>query len=88
MANKKSIITAPMSQDEKLDAVLKEVEDLKSVVAKLTKKVNHFLLFTQLKSLFWLLVIVGSIIATVIYLPPLLQDFLKAYQGLLPGLNF
>lgn len=88
MATKKPTINAPLNQEAKLDLVLSEMAETREAVEKLTKRVNRFLLFTQLKSLFWLLLLVASIIATVIYLPPLLQDALKTYQGLVPGLNF
>jgi hypothetical protein len=79
--------TAPMSQDDKLQAVLEQTTLIKEDLAKLSKKVNHFLLWSQIKSIIWLVLFVLSIIATVVYLPPLVQSTMNSYQSILPSLN-
>lgn len=77
----------PMSEADTIAQLIKTNQDLVLEVHRLTKKVQWFLWASQIKTVIWLLIIIGSVVATVIYLPPLMQNFVNSYQGLLSGLN-
>ena len=86
--SKKEAVNLPVfkTQEEKINYLLEQNLVLTQEVQKLTKKINWYLWASQVKTLLWLLVIIGSIVASVVYLPPLLKGALSSYTGTLPGL--
>ena len=74
------------TQEEKINYLLEQNFVLTQEVKKLTKKVNWYLWSSQIKTALWVLIIIASFVASVVYLPPLLQKAIGSYQGALPSL--
>lgn len=83
MPKKITNFTEPINPENSLSALIASNQELAEEVRKLTKKVSWYLLITQIKAIFWVLVIIASVIASVIYLPPLIKNFLGPYQKLI-----
>lgn len=85
MATIKKSSAAPLSQDDKLQAILEQNSLIQEDLAKLTKKVSHYILMARITAVIWLILIIGPIIAGIIFLPPLIKDVVTPYQDLLPA---
>ena len=72
----------PVGPEQSVTSLIESNQELIATVRRLTKKLNWYLWMTQIKGLVWLLIIVASIIASIVYLPPLLGTFFKLYQQL------
>ena len=51
----------------------------------MTKKINHFVLWSRIFGILKLFIIIIPIIIGIIYLPPLLKEVFAPYQDLLGG---
>lgn len=71
--------------DDKLAVVLKQNQELIGELGKLTKKINQYLVFTQVMTIIKVVFIVVPLVLSIIYLPVLLKNFLAPYQSLLPA---
>lgn len=69
--------------DDKFNNLARQNEELIGEVRLLTKKIKQYLLFTQVMTILKVIFIVVPIILAVIYLPPMLKNFLAPYQNLL-----
>ena len=82
---KKSSAVGPLSQDDKVAAILEQTSAIQEDLAKLTKKVSRYILMARISAVIWLILIIGPIIAGIIFLPPLIKNFVAPYQDLLPA---
>ncbi len=80
MANKNS---ASMNQDDKLQTILEQTAAIQEDLSKLTKKVSRYILMASISAVIWLILIIGPIIAGIIFLPPLVKNMVGPYQELL-----
>lgn len=87
MATIKNSAVGPLSQDDKLQAILEQNAAIQEDLAKLTKKVSHYILMARISTVIWLVLIIGPIIAGIIFLPPLFKDLMASYQSILPSLR-
>jgi hypothetical protein len=85
MATKKPSAAGPLSQDDKVAAILEQTAAIQEDLAKLTKKVSRYILMARISAVIWLILIIGPIIAGIIFLPPLIKDMVAPYQELLPA---
>ena len=51
---------------------------------RLTKKINKYIVFSQVIGVIKIILIVAPIIWAIIYLPPILKNLLAPYQNLMP----
>ncbi len=82
---KKTSSVGPLSQDDKLQTILEQNSLIQEDLAKLTKKVSHYILMSRISTIIWLILIIGPVIAGIIFLPPLLKNLVAPYQELLPS---
>ena len=82
MANKNS---ASMNQDDKLQTILEQTAAIQEDLSKLTKKVSRYILMARISAVIWLILIIGPVIAGIIFLPPLIKNMVAPYQDLLPA---
>lgn len=73
----------PTSLEGRFNSLAKQNEELIGEVHLLTKKIKQYLLFTKVMTILKVIFIVVPIILAVIYLPPILKNFLSPYQKLL-----
>ena len=80
---KKNSVTSS-SQEDKLQAIWEQNSLIQAELAKLTRKVSRYLLLARISAVVWLLLVLGPIIAGIIFLPPLFKDLMASYQSVLP----
>lgn len=73
------------NQEDNIKELIKKNLELTEEIYQMTKKIKRFISFQKLMSLFYFLIIVVPIVIGIIYLPPLINNFLNQYKGLLGG---
>ena len=71
--------------DEEIKQLLEKNLALTQEIHGMTKKIRSYIKFQRMVSIFYLLIIVIPIILSIIYLPPLLKNYIGLYQGMLGG---
>lgn len=71
--------------DEYLKKLIEENLELTKEIHKMTKKINNYMLWSQIFGFLKVLIIVVPTVLAIIYLPPLLKDVFSQYQSLLGG---
>jgi len=71
--------------DEEIKKLLEQNLKLTQEIYFMTRKIKGHLAFQRLVSIFYLILIVAPIILSIIFLPPLVKDYLGQYQELLGG---
>lgn len=59
-------------------------EQIRSQLEQLTRKVNRYILMSQIWSWIKVILIVGPLIVAYIYLPPLVKQFFDMYKNIAP----
>ena len=70
---------------KKIKELLEKNLAMTAEIQESLKKVNKFIFLTKVMSVIKIIIIVAPIIFAIIYLPPLIQDLIGKYQGLLSG---
>ncbi len=70
-------------EDEDIKGLLKKNLELTEEIYKMTKSVKHFVTLQRIFGVIKLLIIIVPIVLGIIYLPPLIENLVKQYQGLL-----
>lgn len=75
------------NQEDDFKKLLKKNLELTEEIYKMTKKIKRFVNFQQVMSLVYFLIIVVPIVLGIIYLPPLLNNYINQYKEILgiPG---
>lgn len=78
--------SGPIHQKGNLDQIEKLIEQnlrLTEEIYKMTKKINHFILWSRIFGVIKILIIAVPVILGIIYLPPILKDAFDKYKNLI-----
>jgi O-antigen/teichoic acid export membrane protein len=75
----------PKSDITTLESLIRENLALTREIAEHARKTRRYILFAQILNILKVVLIIGPIIFAIIYLPPLIQQWLGAYSDLLGG---
>ncbi len=65
--------------------LLKKNLELSEEILAATKKIKNYMVIQRLVSIFYFIIIVGPIILSIIFLPPLIKNMFNQYTKLLDG---
>ncbi|OIO48599.1 MAG: hypothetical protein AUJ34_02830 [Parcubacteria group bacterium CG1_02_41_12] len=68
-----------------MESIVKENLELTKQVLEYVKKTRRYILFGQILNVIKIVLIIGPIVLAIIYLPPILRQFLSTYSDLLDG---
>ncbi len=68
---------------ESLEELMKKNFQLTQEIFEHTKKTRRYILISQILNVVKVLLIIGPIIIAIIYLPPIIREFLNVYSNLL-----
>ena len=79
-------LTEPrQTPDQEMLQLMRENAKLTREIYEISKKTNRYILFSQIFTVVKVILIVGPIVISIIYLPPLLKEAFGTYQELLGG---
>jgi len=82
MSNKKiNDLPKNLSQDDKLNLILKQQASLQEEVSALRKRLSRYFIWIYVGATIKILLIVVPLILAAVYLPPLISDFINSWQN-------
>lgn len=72
-----------MQTQQNLEKLVRENLKLTSEVLELTKKTKRYIVFGQVLNVLKIVLIIGPIVLAIIYLPPIIREFISTYSDLL-----
>lgn len=71
--------------DEEIKKLLEQNFKLTQEIYVMTKKIKNYVTFQKVMSVIYILLIIVPIILSIIFLPPLIKNYMGQYQELLGG---
>jgi len=73
------------SRLEKIEVALNDQQRVMEGVSRDTGKIKKYIFWGRMLSLFYLLLVIAPIVLAILYLPPYVREFTRAYQEVLPA---